>query len=364
LYPDRLAQKVLIYRTGSLGDTVVALPCFHLIARAFPGAERVLLTDIPMREKAPTAMAVLAGTGLVHRDMRYPGATRDVGEIVRTLREVRRYGADVLVHLMPRASLKDMRRDRIFFRLAGIRRIVGLGAEPLQHRLDAATGLCESQASLLARSIAELGEADVDCAANWSLHLSADELEKARRTLEPLAGRPLIVWGPGTKRQTNDWGQENWRTLLGRLFVRNPGYALATLGARQEAEYCDFSAQGWTGPKLNLAGKLSPRESAAVIGNAVAFLGHDSGPMHLAASVGVPSVIVFSARVKPGVWFPFGKTHQVLYHRTECMDCGLDTCIAMQKKCILSISVREMEVAVQAVLSHSTLTCLPGILPS
>ncbi|MGB6687379.1 MAG: glycosyltransferase family 9 protein [Terracidiphilus sp.] len=350
MYPDQAVRKVLIYRTGSLGDTVVALPCFHQIARAFPSAERVLLTDIPVRQKAPTAMAVLSGTGLVHRDMRYPGATRKVGEILSTLREIRRYRPNVLVHLMPRGSLKEMRRDQIFFRLAGVRRIVGLGTEVPVHRCDPATGMYEAQASLLARSIAELGDADVENPENWSLHLSPDEQEKARRALAPLAGRPLMVCGPGTKRQANDWGQENWRALLGRLSERYPSYALATLGAKEETEYCEYAAQEWAGPKLNLAGRLNPRESAAVIGHAVAFLGHDSGPMHLAASVGVPSVVVFSARNKPGVWFPFGRKNQVIYHRTDCMTCGLETCVEMGKKCILSVTVGEMERAVDAVL--------------
>ena len=34
------AERVLIYRLGSLGDTLVALPALHLTARAFPSAER------------------------------------------------------------------------------------------------------------------------------------------------------------------------------------------------------------------------------------------------------------------------------------------------------------------------------------
>ena len=38
-------KKILIYRIGSLGDTIVALPCFHLIERLYPNAERVLLTE-------------------------------------------------------------------------------------------------------------------------------------------------------------------------------------------------------------------------------------------------------------------------------------------------------------------------------
>jgi len=45
-------ERVLIYRLGSLGDTVAALPCFHLIERAFPDAERLVLTNVPVSTKA------------------------------------------------------------------------------------------------------------------------------------------------------------------------------------------------------------------------------------------------------------------------------------------------------------------------
>jgi len=47
--------------------------------------------------------------------------------------------------------------------------------------------------------------------------------------------------------------------------------------------------------------------------NAQFFLGHDSGPMHLAALIEVPCVAIFSARAKPGVWFPFGSNNSIFY---------------------------------------------------
>ncbi len=47
------AKRVLIYRLGSLGDMLIALPALHLVARAFPGAERRMLTNIPVNVKAP-----------------------------------------------------------------------------------------------------------------------------------------------------------------------------------------------------------------------------------------------------------------------------------------------------------------------
>lgn len=332
----------------------MALPCFHLIARVFPRARRVLLTALPVHAKAPAAMAVLGGSGLVDGEMRYPGGTRNILEMLSLLWKIRRFRPDALVYMMPIRPLKSVRRDWLFFRLAGVGRIVGLpSAEDLRHRLDPATGLYESEASRLARSIAALGNADPGDIANWDLRLTLPEREAGARALGDIMGRPLIVCGPGTKMQAKDWGQENWRMLLGRIWAKYPSYGLAMIGVQEEVCFCNEAFRDWAGAKVNLSGMLSPRESAAVIGHAALFIGPDSGPMHLAASVGVPCVCVFSAQGLPGVWFPPGERNLVIYHQTECYGCGLQTCVDMDKKCIRSVTVDEMEQAVDRVLSHT-----------
>jgi ADP-heptose:LPS heptosyltransferase len=346
---------VLIYRIGSLGDTVVALPCFHLIERAFPQAERVLLSNFPVHAKAPAAGAVLGSSGLVHGYMRYTVGTRNPIELLRLAWQIRRFRPDVLVYLMPVRPLKNVSRDRLFFRLAGVRRILGLpGAEGLKHRFESATGLYEAEASRLARQLRELGDANVEDLDNWSLNLTDAERQTASSVLGDLREHPLIVCGPGTKMQAKDWGQENWRALLARLQARSPGHGLALIGAREDAEAADFAATDWAGPKVNLCGRLSPRETAAVIERARVFLGPDSGPMHLAASVRVPSVIAFSARGLPGTWFPAGQ-NQIVYHQTSCYGCQLETCTAEARRCLTSIIVDEMAAAVDRALGS-----LPG----
>jgi ADP-heptose:LPS heptosyltransferase len=124
------------------------------------------------------------------------------------------------------------------------------------------------------------------------------------------------------------------------------------VGSAEDAEVSEFVAQPWAGAKGNLCGRLTPRETAAVMEHADVFLGPDSGPMHLAASVGVPCVIAFSARGQRGVWFPAGRGHEVRYHVPECAGCGLETCTVEQKRCLTSISVEEMERAVERVMAR------------
>jgi heptosyltransferase III len=355
LSPQSAIRKVLIYRLGSLGDTVVALPCLHLLARTFPGAERVLLTNFPINSKAPAAAAVLDGSGLVQDYMRYTVGTRRVDELLRLASQVRCFAPDLLVYLMPLRPLGIVQRDRIFFRLAGVREIAGLPVARGggSRRIDPVTGVYEAEAKRLARAIASLGDAHPEDSANWDMRLTEEEKLTALRALLPLAGRPLIVCAPGCKMQANDWEKENWRALLGRIHRSYPRYGLAVAGAQEDAGLCDFAAQDWLGPKLNLAGMLSPRQSAAVFAHATVFLGPDSGPKHLAACVGVPCVCVFGARDLPGVWFPPGDRNQIVYHQPECFGCGLETCIKMEKKCIRSVTVDEMEHAAGRVLGRA-----------
>jgi ADP-heptose:LPS heptosyltransferase len=344
-------RRILIYRLGSLGDTVVGLPCLHLLARRFPDAERCLLTNFPVNAKAPASAAVLGNSGLVHGYMRYTVGTRRIGELLRLMWQIRRFKPDLLVYLMDLRSAGSIRRERVFFRMAGVRRVVGFPrAEDLTRVFDPASGLYESEALRLGRLIGELGDLQAGDRVNWSLHLTDAERQAAAAALSPLGGRPLMVCGPATKMQAKDWERDNWRALLARLHASYPEHGLALVGAQEDAEFIEYSAQEWTGAKVNLAGTISPRETAAVLEHADVYLGPDSGPMHLAASVGVPCVIAFSARALPGVWFPNGQQHQILYHQPECFNCDLETCIVEKKKCMRSITVDEMEQAVNRVL--------------
>ena len=113
-------DRVLIYRLGSLGDTVVALPCFHQIARVYPDAERCLLTNIPVHSKAATAFSVLEGSGLVHSFLRYPASTRSLSELIALQRAIRAYRAQVLIYLTARHTAGEVLRDAAFFHFCGI----------------------------------------------------------------------------------------------------------------------------------------------------------------------------------------------------------------------------------------------------
>jgi ADP-heptose:LPS heptosyltransferase len=186
----------------------------------------------------------------------------------------------------------------------------------------------------------------------WDLHLRADEDREAEDLLRRLgSASPFFAFCIGTKADANDWTDPNWTMLLRALARDYPDFGLVALGSSDE---CDRTARllaEWSGPTLNLCGVTrGPRIAAAVLRHARLYLGHDSGPMHLAAAVNTPCVAIFSAKNPPGEWFPRGAGHRVLYHKTECFGCRLTECHLHQKKCILSITVDEVYDAVKSQL--------------
>ena len=353
-------KRVLIYRLGSLGDTVVALPALHLIERAFPQAERRMLTNFPVSVKAPAAAAVLDDNGLVQGYFRYAVGTRSKRALLKLWWSIFSWRPQVLVYLGAARGVESAHRDAKFFRVCGISRQIGVPVtEEMQRNLpQGPEGTLEPESERLVRNLAELGDAQIDTREAWELRLTEAEHARAAAALAAAGGRPVLAVSVGTKVQSKDWGRENWRALLCALGEAHAGFALALMGTPEESEASEFAAAGWrerAGPDavvMNLCGQLAPRESAACFALSRLFVGHDSGPMHLAATVGTPCVAIFAARNIPRVWFPHGERHRVVYHAVDCMGCGLETCVIERKKCLTSITVDEVAAEVGAALAE------------
>ncbi len=341
-------KRVLVYRLGSLGDTVVSLPCLHLIAGAYKNATRVMITNIPINGKAAPASSVIGNSGLIHDYICYPVGTRSVRKLARLFRQVASFRADVLIYLMQSRPTASVLRDLLFFKLCGVRTIVGVPKQRSTHLYNSETRMYESEASRLARGLRDIGDACVPSPKSWDLCLSNEEKAEATTLLGREPG-PFICCAIGTKQDAKDWGAENWRSLFTKLHKYCSSYSLVLIGAPEERGLSDTALLGWPGRKINLCGRCSPRISAAVIRCCEMFLGVDSGPMHLAAAVGTPVISVFSGQSKPGIWFPFQNEDSVIFHETSCCGCRLEVCGRENKRCILSITPDEVLRAVVSI---------------
>jgi heptosyltransferase-3 len=309
-----MTGRVLIHRQGSLGDTVIALPCFHLIRAAFPDSEVRVLTNKPVNDRAPPLFSVLEGSGLVDGYFEYPVSLRDWRGIWRLARQIRAWRPDTAIYLVRRLRKRQVLRDLVFLWSCGIGRFFGLPlSRDLREPRPCADGLVEREAARLVRCLAPLGTVDLHDPANWDLRLTEAERVVPRRLVADWVGTGrYIVLCTGTKQAINMWSEANWRVLAAALLQAYP-HRIVFIGGTEDHALSEEIVREHPQRCVNLCGTLGVRESAAVIAASSLFVGADSGPMHLAGAVGAPLVGIFSKLNPPGLWFPLGEQVRVLY---------------------------------------------------
>jgi ADP-heptose:LPS heptosyltransferase len=328
-----MSKTLLIYRLGSIGDTVVALPCFHALARAFPQDRRIALTNIPVSGATSSLADVLGGSGLIHGELAYPVGTRSPLALLRLRRDIRATGADRVIYLMPERSPSALRRDLLFLKACGLDDAIGASPQTLRlRRLDERTGEVERECARLARSLAKLGPIDLDAPASWDLMLTPSERESARKLLPD--GLFLAI-NMGGKLARNDWGADKWTALLQTLSRLHPALGLVIVGGAGDRERAECARLAWSGSTLNLCGELSVRETAAALERAALFIGHDSGPMHLAAAVRVPLVALFGDNNPPKKWHPIGARQICLHDMCGVRRIAIDEALSSVEKLLI-----------------------------
>lgn len=332
--------RVLIYRLGELGDTLLALPMLKLARRAFPGAAFALLT-VRSRNPEIAMPAMLRGFGLTDTVITYAMGERNPAALLTLRRQIRDFAPDVLVYLAEPRGLAQVWRDWLFFRACGVPRIIGapLSRDLLRHRFDPASGLWESEQHRLARTLAGLGDARLEDPASRDPELLADELAAADSLLGEWAGAgDYIAACVNVRTPARDWGEARWAALLEKLAVDFPGLGLMLVGGPDDEPRSQRLATRWPGPAM-VAIRPSPRVKMALLRRARLFVGANCGPTQMAAAVGVPVVAVFAADLPHGVWFPAGPTDNILRCPPPCAGCRQPVCPIPGHPCLQSVAV-------------------------
>jgi ADP-heptose:LPS heptosyltransferase len=242
-------------------------------------------------------------------------------------------------------------RDRFFFQtLCGIRTIVGLRSTPPYPARDRRHRLIrlESESTRLRASIAGGVISAAPGPADHRLPLTAAHRERAAVRLAATNGSRLVAFAPGSKMPAKMWPLDRFAAAGSALLARYPDIRLVVLGGgAEEQQQAERLTAAWGARSVNLVG-LSIWDTAAVLERCSLYVGNDTGTMHLAASVGVPCVAIFSARDNPGRWEPAGAGHTVLRRDVPCAGCVLADCVEHQKICLTSIAVDEVVAAAVA----------------
>jgi ADP-heptose:LPS heptosyltransferase len=125
-----------------------------------------------------------------------------------------------------------------------------------------------------------------------------------------------------------------WRALLERFLA--DGWRVAVVGGAE-----DLGVAAQLAPHDNLGdwtGRLSVTQTTALLERADLFIGADSGPSHLAASVGIPSVVLFSGTNRVAQWRPWSRRTLVLRVAVPCRPCHEKICPLAGHPCMSGIA--------------------------
>ena len=353
-----IPQSILVFRIGQIGDTVAALPSLWALRDQFPRARIVILSEIPARNTHLPPETVLPQSGLVDGFEKYPGGSslKNLLPAWRKIRQLRRQGFNTLVYLAPSGrTVKQRLRDRLFFRLCGIQRLLGtkgFARLPRPRHPDGSLVVLPREADvLLARLQPDGVPVPPAGRGRMTLCLTETERERARQWWQASGystpPRDWVAICPGAKWTSKLWPWERYAEV-GRLLIERHGVFPVIIGGPEDRAVGLKLLAAW-GTGLCAAGQLSVRESAALMETSRFYLGNDTGVMHLAAAVGRPCVAVFSSQDSPGIWEPYGPGHHVLRFDVPCSGCRLSVC-DQQLQCLLGIEVQRVYAACAAVL--------------
>jgi heptosyltransferase-3 len=143
---------------------------------------------------------------------------------------------------------------------------------------------------------------------------------------------PLIAIHPGAGNEEKRWGLHRFQELGLRL--RGQGRLVVVEGPAEEGLGEDLAAG--SGVDAFLARRLPLRILAAVLRHCRLFVGNDSGIAHLAAGLGLPSVVLFGP-TSPVNWAPIGMQTRILRNTSGCLACAHEP--AARHTCLNNISV-------------------------
>lgn len=307
--PSRF-RRILICRTDNIGDVVLTLPLAGYLKTHFPGVQ----VDMVCR---PYAAPVVRHCRFVDRVIA-PGDGDDVQQMMA------QGNYDAVIFAFPdRRLARAARRARIPTRIGTSHRLFHLfTCNKLVHFSRARSNLHEAQlnfALLRPLGIDVLPSLE-ELPAYYGLSAPRDNPCSALRAQE---GRYFILH-PKSNNNGREWPLDHY-TSLARSFVDKPAIHFWVTGSAAEGELLQKHA-----PELlalpnvtNLCGKLDLDGLTALIGAADGLVASGTGPLHMSAALGQPTLGLFPPLrpIDPGRWGALGVQARVLCRPQACNGC-------------------------------------------
>lgn len=293
-------KRILIIKLGALGDAILALPAIERIRRAHPEAEITLLTTppfAPLFEACPWVDRVEAD-----------GRPKGLAAFLKLAARLRRARYDRVYDLQTsdRSAALHWALTPFPPQWSGIAPLAS--HRHRNPRRDFMHALEQKADQLKWAGIWPDAPTEPGTAPPPDLTFALDPARPERRPEAfGLGGAPyaLLVPGGSAHRPEKRWPVERWAELAARLAAQ--GLQPAVVGGPQERELARAMPDA-----LDLTGRTDFLQLAGLGAHAALAVGNDTGPTHILAAAGAPTLVLFSRYSDPALSAPRGRRVEVL----------------------------------------------------
>ena len=333
-------KKVLVRAPNWIGDAVMSLPALETLKGLYPSAQIYVLAKtrvMPVFENNPSVAGIIE-YGREHGG--FTGRLKLSGELKK-----HRFDLAVLFQNAFDAALISF-LSRIPER-AGYARDLRSGL--LTRAIPVTEEIKKRHQVYYYLNIVEKLGGRPPSRITPGLHISREEDLWARGFIKDngLEGRALFGAAPGASYgPAKRWAPERFAEVLAILKKEQGGAALI-LGGPEDKEASSAVAALVPGA-IDLSGKLTLRQSIALASFFKAIVTNDSGPMHISAALGVPTVAIFGS-TEDSLTGPVGERVAVVRKKIECSPCFDRECRFGHYRCPASIEASDVIEALRGI---------------
>jgi ADP-heptose:LPS heptosyltransferase/GT2 family glycosyltransferase len=322
-------QRILVVKLDHIGDFVTALPAIRRLKRLFPQASITVLAG--RASEAFTALEPSIDT-LIPFDFFH--ARSQLGERQLTRNDFLELQAQLAPHRFDLAvDLRKHLSTRDVLKYTGARFLAGfdyMGQFPFldialewdgDKTLQRKRGHVVDDLLALVEAIATATSDDRTLIQPSPPRAAIQDLPEAIR---PLFDRPVVAVHAGAGNITKQWPEEHFTALIDLLLERDGVNVMLVGGPDDEAVSESIMANVLQPDRVaSMAGKTKLAALPHLLSACVLYIGNDSGPKHISAAMGVPTIGIHSGVVDAIEWGPMGERSVALRRNMTCSPCYL-----------------------------------------
>jgi len=302
-------EKILLIQTASIGDVILITPLIEKLNFFYNNSKIDLLI-----KKGNESLFV--NHPYLHQVFIWDKKDKKYQNLLKLLFEIRLNKYDIVFNVQRFAS------TGLLTVLSGARQTIGFNKNPLSlffsirkpHKIKGKEVLHEIE-----RNLSLISHLKSDIKFRVKLYPSTKDyaLVSQYKTVRYICVAPASLWF------TKQFPKEKWIDFLKKT---DQNLRLYMLGSKQDSELCSFIIRE-SGYKnaINLSGKLSFLESAALMQDALMNFVNDSSPLHLASSVNAPVTAIYCSTIPEFGFGPLSENSAIIQvsEKLNCRPCGL-----------------------------------------